>query len=221
MRPAGSPQALGRRRQGGAARAAARAADIYSRGGVFVPPPARRGAASAPLRLDCGRGVCPPPARLRAAFAPLRLDCGRGVCPPPARLGRGVCPPPARLRAPPSSPTPPQGGSDTGARLMRRPLDSPLEGGSRQPPKAIRLPPCGGVAEAEPPGWVRPVLRCRPIPTPFIPDPPLRPAPPPDPSRVGREPLPRRKARRRSGPPAPGNGSAPPAGIRRCAASGR
>ena len=40
MRPAGSPQGLERRRQGGAARAA----DIDSRGGVF-----------APHRLDCGR----------------------------------------------------------------------------------------------------------------------------------------------------------------------
>ena len=201
MRPAGSPQALGRRRQG----FAARAADFQLRGGVFVPPPARRGAAFAPLRLDCGRGVCPPPARLRArrlspsgsarhaAFAPLRLDGARRLPPSGSTAGSAL------------SPTPPQGGSDTGAPYA----------------SLISLPPGGGVAEAEPPGWVRPVLRCRPIPTPFIPDPPLRPAPPPDPSRVRREPLPRRKARRRSGPPAPGNGSAPPAGIRRCAASGR
>ena len=81
-------------------------------------------------------GVCPPPARRDAAFAPLRLDCG-------LRPARRVCPPPARLRAPPSRRLPLKGGVIL-ERLMQASYHSPLEGESQKPSRQAKADAVGG-----------------------------------------------------------------------------
>ena len=92
----------------------------------------------------------------------LILTQGTPRLPPSGLMGRGVCPPPARLRAPPSSPTPPQGGSDTGAPYAGLRYHSPLEGESQKPSRQAK-------ADAE--GGGRRPAKLRPAATPLSPKP--------------------------------------------------
>ena len=87
-------------------------------------------------------GVCPPPVRRDAAFAPLRLD-GTPRLPPSGSTGRRVCPPPARLRAPPSRRLPLKGGVIL-ERLMQASYHSPLEGESQKPSRLATADAVGG-----------------------------------------------------------------------------
>ena len=143
MRPAGSPQALGRRRQG----FAARAADIQLRGGVFVPPPAR-------LRAGC---LPPSGSTAGAAFAPLRLDGARRL-PPSGSTGRRVCPPPARLRAPPGTPRLPPSGSTAGSALSPTPLRGGSDTGAPYASLRYHSPPLRGSRRSRA-GRLRPAAR--------------------------------------------------------------
>ena len=90
-----------------------------------------------------GRGVCPPPARRDAAFAPLRLDGTRRL-PPSGSTGRGVCPPPARLRAPPSRRLPLKGGVILERRVQASRTTPPLEGESQKPSRQAKADAEGG-----------------------------------------------------------------------------
>ena len=104
-----------------------------------------------------GRGVCPPPARRDAAFAPLRLDGTRRL-PPSGSTGRGVCPPPARLRAPPSRRLPLKGGVILERRVQASRTTPPLRGSRRSRADRRRLMRRG--ADAGPPQPRRCRIRC-------------------------------------------------------------
>ena len=79
-----------------------------------------------------GRRVCPPPARRDAAFAPLRLDGTPRLPPSGSTTGSAL------------SPTPPQGGSDTGAPYAGLRYHSPLEGESQKPSRQAKADAVGG-----------------------------------------------------------------------------
>ena len=129
--PPPTPRCRRRRRIAAAANASLPVPLIFTHGTPRLPPSG-----------STGRGVCPPPARRDAAFAPLRLD-GTPRLPPSGSTGRRVCPPPARLRAPPSRRLPLKGGVIL-ERLMQALYHSPLEGESQKPSRQAKADAVGG-----------------------------------------------------------------------------